>query len=104
MGGESKKRYRIVLLLLEKSIKKNIIPNYHTSTLTQVNMGKEVKKKSDLKPGDLVFFKTGKRQKHVGVYVGNKFLHASCKGIQFTSLDKPFYKKKLTGTSRRVIN
>ena len=40
------------------------------TTLTQVNMGVEVKK-SDLKPGDLVFFKTSKTDKHVGVYVGN---------------------------------
>lgn len=73
------------------------------TTLTQVNEGIEVPK-SDLVPGDLVFFKTSKTDKHVGVYVGNnKFLHASIKGIQYTSLDKPFYKKNYW-TSRRIIN
>ncbi|MEZ4694379.1 MAG: NlpC/P60 family protein [Aliarcobacter sp.] len=72
------------------------------TTLTQVNEGVEVAK-SELIPGDLVFFKTSKTDKHVGVYVGNnKFLHASIKGIQYTSLDKPFYKKNYW-TSRRII-
>lgn len=73
------------------------------TTLTQVNIGTEVKK-SELIPGDLVFFKTSKTDKHVGVYVGNgNFMHASIKGIQFTSLDKPFYKKNYW-TSRRIID
>lgn len=73
------------------------------STLTQVNEGIEVKK-SELQPGDLVFFKTSKIDKHVGVYTGNgEFLHASIKGIQYTKLDKPFYKDSYW-TARRVIN
>jgi len=73
------------------------------STVTQVNVGVEVKK-SELIPGDLVFFKTSKTAKHVGVYVGNgDFLHASIKGIQYTKLDKPFYKKNYW-TSRRIID
>jgi murein DD-endopeptidase / murein LD-carboxypeptidase len=72
------------------------------STRTQVNEGIEVAK-SELQPGDLVFFKTGKTDRHVGVYVGNgKFLHSSIKGVQYTSLDKPFYKKNYW-TSRRII-
>ena len=72
------------------------------STKTQVNEGIEVAK-SELQPGDLVFFKTGKTDRHVGVYVGNgKFLHSSIKGVQYTSLDKPFYKKNYW-TSRRII-
>jgi lipoprotein Spr len=73
------------------------------TTLTQVNMGVEVKK-SDLKIGDLVFFKTSKTMKHVGVYVGDgDFLHSSIKGIQFTKLDKPFYKDAYW-TARRIVN
>ena len=73
------------------------------TTVTQVDLGVEVKK-SELIPGDLVFFKTSKTDKHVGVYVGNgEFLHASIKGIQFTKLDKPFYKKNYW-TSRRIID
>jgi lipoprotein Spr len=66
-------------------------------------MGVEVKK-SDLKMGDLVFFKTSKTMKHVGVYVGDgDFLHSSVKGIQFTKLDKQFYKDSYW-TARRIVN
>ena len=102
MGGESKRGIDCSAFARE-IYKEKYNTELPRTTLTQVNMGKEVKK-SDLKPGDLVFFKTGKRTKHVGVYVGdNNFLHASVKGIQFTSLDKPFYKKSYW-TSRRVID
>ena len=73
------------------------------TTRTQVNEGIEVAR-SELQPGDLVFFKTSKTDRHVGVYVGNnKFLHSSIKGVQYTSLDKPFYKKNYW-TSRRIID
>lgn len=73
------------------------------TTLTQVNVGIEVKK-SDLKMGDLVFFKTSRTNKHVGIYMGNgDFLHSSVKGIQFTKLDKPFYKDSYW-TARRIMN
>ena len=40
------------------------------TTVTQVDLGVEVKK-SELIPGDLVFIKTSKTDKHGGVYVGN---------------------------------
>jgi len=73
------------------------------TTRTQVNEGVEVAR-SELQPGDLVFFKTGKTDRHVGIYVGNnKFLHSSIKGVKYTSLDKPFYKKNYW-TSRRIID
>ena len=73
------------------------------TTLTQVKVGVEVKK-SDLKMGDLVFFKTSKVNKHVGIYMGNgSFLHSSIKGIQFTELEKPFYKDSYW-TARRIMN
>ena len=73
------------------------------TTLTQVKVGVEVKK-SDLKMGDLVFFKTSKVNKHVGIYMGNgSFLHSSIKGIQFTELEKPFYKDTYW-TARRIMN
>lgn len=73
------------------------------STRTQVKVGTEIKK-SQLELGDLVFFKTGKVDRHVGVYMGNgEFMHASIKGIKFTKLDKPFYRKAYW-TSRRIIN
>jgi lipoprotein Spr len=72
------------------------------TTRTQVKVGKEIKK-SELELGDLVFFKTGRTDRHVGVYMGNgEFMHASIKGVKFTKLDKPFYKKAYW-TSRRII-
>ncbi len=72
------------------------------TTRTQVKVGKEIKK-SELKMGDLVFFKTGKHDRHVGVYMGDgRFMHASIKGVKYTKLNKAFYKSKYW-TSRRII-
>lgn len=50
--------------------------------------------RSDLQPGDLVFFKTGRYQRHVGVYMGgNSFMHASTrKGVTVSSLDNPYWR------------
>lgn len=49
------------------------------STRTQVTSGAAIKK-SQLKLGDLVFFKTGKYDRHVGIYIGDgTFMHASIK-------------------------
>ena len=51
-------------------------------------------KKSQLRPGDLVFFETyTKGISHVGIYIGNsKFIHASSRGcVRVDSLNKPYY-------------
>ncbi|WP_349408662.1 C40 family peptidase [Pseudalkalibacillus sp. SCS-8] len=62
--------------------------------------------KSDLKPGDLVYFSNTYKPgvSHSGVYVGNgKFIHASSSGVQKTSINDPYYwGEKYTG-ARRVI-
>ncbi len=72
------------------------------NTRTQVKSGQSINK-SQLQLGDLVFFKTGKYDRHVGVYMGDgRFMHASIKGVKFTKLNKPFYKKAYW-TSRRVL-
>lgn len=102
LGGESKKGIDCSAFT-QRVYKDKFGIELPRTTVTQVNMGVEVKK-AELIPGDLVFFKTSKTDKHVGVYVGNgNFMHASIKGIQYTSLDKPFYKKNYW-TSRRIIN
>ena len=46
-----------------------------------------------LKTGDLVFFKTGRRQRHVGIYLEQKkFLHVSTrKGVTISSLDNVYW-------------
>lgn len=47
-----------------------------------------------LKEGDLVYFKTGSRPDHVGVYLNNGFfVHASVKsGVRISSLYEPYWK------------
>ncbi len=52
--------------------------------------------KSDLKEGDLVFFKIhSKSISHVGVYIGdNKFAHASSsKGVMISNLDEAYWQR-----------
>lgn len=45
--------------------------------------------------GDLVFFKTGRRMRHVGIYLGNdQFLHASTsQGVVISRLDNPYWRQ-----------
>ena len=60
--------------------------------------------KSDLQPGDLVFFsRYGRRVGHVGMYIGDgKFIHAPSTGkkIQIANLDKPYYVKHYVDARR----
>ena len=77
--------------------------------IEQSKVGKPVKR-SELKPGDLVFFDTSKQRRgyvnHVGIYIGNgKFIHASSakKKVIITSLKKPFYSQRFKG-ARRVAS
>lgn len=52
-------------------------------------------KKTDLKEGDLVFFKIHSRSiSHVGIYLGdNRFAHASSRGVAINSLDDNYYSR-----------
>lgn len=62
--------------------------------------------KSDLRPGDLVFFNTdGKGISHVGVYVGDgKFYHsATNEGVVITKLSESYYAKRYV-TARRILS
>lgn len=58
----------------------------------------------DLIPGDLVFFRTGRYQRHVGMYVGeNQFLHVSSrKGVTLSALSTPYWERHYW-QARRVI-
>jgi murein DD-endopeptidase / murein LD-carboxypeptidase len=52
--------------------------------------------KSDLREGDLVFFKIRKNKvSHVGIYLGqNKFVHASVQqGVVISDLNDPYYQR-----------
>lgn len=46
-----------------------------------------------LNTGDLVFFKTGFKKRHVGIYIGqNKFIHVSSKrGVMMSDLNNPYW-------------
>ena len=49
---------------------------------------------AQLQPGDMLFFKTGKRSNHVGVYIGNrKFIHAPSGGklVHISSMDSSYW-------------
>lgn len=101
-GGNSKKGIDCSAFT-QRIFKEKFNVKIPRSTRTQVKSGEGIKK-SQLQLGDLVFFKTGKYDRHVGVYMGDgNFMHASIKGIKFTKLNKPFYKKAYW-TSRRILD
>lgn len=62
---------------------------------------------SDLRPGDLLFFdQEGKKNSHVGIYVGNRrFVHAPSSGKQVStaSLSDPYWRDHLSGVRRPVL-
>ena len=70
------------------------------STAEQRHSGRSISK-SDLQPGDLVFFR---KNNHVGVYIGGgKFVHASTsQGVTTSSLSESYWTRTYT-QSRRVL-
>jgi LysM repeat protein len=80
--------------------------NLPRSSLQQYQVGVPVER-SELIPGDLVFFKTnGKRISHVGIYIGdNRFIHISSsrKRVSIDVLDDPYFQKRYAG-AKRVLN
>ena len=61
--------------------------------------------RSDLQPGDLLFFNTFARLSHVGIYIGEgRFIHAPRRGHNVTieSLDSKYYQGRYAG-ARRVM-
>lgn len=79
--------------------------NLSRTTYTQVGEGTKVNR-SDLRPGDLVFFNTQGSTSHVGIYIGNgEFIHAPRTGkpVMVSSLSDGYYSQKYA-TARRVVN
>lgn len=75
------------------------------SSRKQSSKGRKISA-SDLKTGDLVFFKTNGRSRvnHVGIYMSNgKFIHASSGGgkVQVNKLNEGYYSRRFAG-GRRV--
>lgn len=73
------------------------------TTWYQVKVGKTIKR-SELEIGDLVFFKTGKNSRHVGIYMENgNFMHSSTKrGVIISNLSNRYYNKHYW-TAKRII-
>ncbi|MDP2418901.1 MAG: C40 family peptidase [Hydrogenophaga sp.] len=63
--------------------------------------------RSELKPGDLVFFNTMKRAfSHVGIYVGDgKFIHSPRSGshVRVEDMRKAYWKARFNGARRVVL-
>jgi cell wall-associated NlpC family hydrolase len=73
------------------------------STKRQLYTGITVSRKN-LKSGDLVFFKTGRKELHVGIFIHHdKFLNASVsEGVTISSLQDIYWKSHYM-TARRVL-
>ncbi|AMQ22386.1 C40 family peptidase [Geobacillus sp. JS12] len=60
--------------------------------------------KSQLQPGDLVFFDTSKQTKgvsHVAIYIGNnQVIHAVSRGVKIDSLNSSYWKTRYVGAKR----
>ncbi len=76
-----------------------------TNSASQFLAGLKVKR-ADMKPGDLVFFHTSGRYRHVshvGIYISNgRFIHAPTYGkrVQISSLDEAYWAKRFVGAKR----
>jgi peptidoglycan endopeptidase LytE len=61
---------------------------------------------SELKPGDLLFFKTYRRDiSHVGIYIGDgKMIHAARRGggVKISSIYDPYYRQRFLFAKRVV--
>lgn len=72
-------------------------------TKSQMKLGKSVRK-SALKEGDLLFFKTSRYSWHVGIYIEQgKFLHASTsQGVTISRLSNQYWRNHYV-KARRVL-
>ncbi|MGM0924136.1 MAG: NlpC/P60 family protein [Bacillota bacterium] len=86
-----------------KEVGVNLGPLTSTSTETLKHLGKPVSFK-EMKPGDLVFFNTYKKDGHVGIYVGNgKFIGAqSSTGVAIADMTKGYWKDVFNGRVKRM--
>lgn len=92
-GGESKDGIDCSAFI-QKVFEKNFNMTLPRTTKEQAEIGKEINK-NELATGDLIFFKTGRYSRHVGIYIEDgKFIHASTsKGVTISTLDNSYFSK-----------
>ena len=76
-----------------------------TATSQYYNDGEHVSR-SELMPGDLVFFGSGGEITHVGIYIGGgRFIHAANprKGVIISSLSESYYNARYFGANRIIF-
>jgi len=74
--------------------------NVPRSTKLQLRQLRRVRY-SEIKPGDLLFYKINNRPSHVGIYIGNgKFVHAPSSGkrVAIDHMDSQYWRKRLYST------
>ena len=90
--------------LVQKTYKEFLGIDVGRTTLDQYNNSKNQKvQKSDLKPGDLIFFNTtGREHSHVGIYKGDgKFLHIGQEsGLSTQDMNNSYWSGKYDGAVR----
>ena len=100
LGGLNKKGIDCsgFVFITFKSRLRTVLPR---TTHLQVTTGSNVER-SQLQAGDLVFFKTGKFRRHVGIYLEHgKFLHASTsQGVTISRLDNIYWRSKFWKAKR----
>lgn len=73
-------------------------------TSREISKSGEIVNKKDLRPGDLVFFKTMRRAfSHVGIYLGdNQFVHAPASGgeVRVEDMGSRYWGKRFNGARR----
>ena len=91
MGGMSKNGIDCSGLVY-KTFRTKFGINVPRSTEHQSHTGQSIKK-SQLKAGDMVFFKTGFKTRHVGMYIDKgDFLHvSSSKGVMISNMKNPYW-------------
>lgn len=107
VGGTTKKGYDCSGLVMTSFRKEGV--SLPRASYQMAETGKEIKTK-DVKPGDLIFFKTNKTKpnkiSHVGLVTSNEngiisFIHSSSKkGVIISSLEEDYYKKAFSKAKR----
>lgn len=103
LGGSTRKGVDCSSLV-QQVLKESVNIALPRTTTEQAKRGKKITKHT-LLVGDLVFFKTGWKTRHVGIYMGEQqFMHASTtKGVILSDLNNPYWASHYW-QSRRVIN